>query len=124
MGADIYSPEQVSTHNDPADLWITIDQEVYDLSNFIEEHPGGANSVFKVRLSYLVVFYSLSLVLLTVAGKDASKLFYRYHRKAILNRFKDRLCVGVLGRSAKSVIAKRFFFGIQIGALSNGGARR
>jgi cytochrome b involved in lipid metabolism len=56
MGADIYSPEQVSTHNDAADLWITIDQEVYDLSNFIEEHPGGANSVFKGRLSYLVVF--------------------------------------------------------------------
>ncbi|KAJ6050337.1 hypothetical protein N7499_010271 [Penicillium canescens] len=99
MGADVYSPEQVSTHNDAADLWITIDQEVYDLSNFIEEHPGGAN------------------ILLTVAGKDASKLFYCYHRKAIFNRFKDRLCVGVLGRSAKSVIAKRFFFGIQIGIL-------
>jgi cytochrome b involved in lipid metabolism len=32
---------QVAEHNKPDDLWIIIDNEVYDVSNFKDEHPGG-----------------------------------------------------------------------------------
>lgn len=55
-----FTPADVASHNN-ADkgLYIIIDSSVYDVSNFIEEHPGG------------------SKILKRVAGKDASKQFWK-----------------------------------------------
>jgi cytochrome b involved in lipid metabolism len=39
-----YSLEEVSKHNIATDLWIVVNQEVYDLSEFVNEHPGGTKS--------------------------------------------------------------------------------
>jgi cytochrome b involved in lipid metabolism len=39
-----HSPEEVSKHNHAADMWIIIDREVYGLSQFAKEHPGGMKS--------------------------------------------------------------------------------
>jgi hypothetical protein len=36
-----------------------------------------------------------------VAGKDATKKFKRYHRDAILNKYKAELLVGILDINAK-----------------------
>ncbi|KAJ5601226.1 hypothetical protein N7510_010760 [Penicillium lagena] len=74
----IYSRDEVALHNLAGNLWVVIDQDVYDLSSFKDEHPGGAK------------------ILLGVAGKDASKKFHKYHRIAVLNRYKERLQVGTL----------------------------
>lgn len=38
------SSADVSAHNKPNDLWIIVDDDVYDLSQFQEEHPGGKKS--------------------------------------------------------------------------------
>lgn len=39
-----FSPADVASHNKPDSLWIIVDQDVYDLSNFQDEHPGGKKS--------------------------------------------------------------------------------
>lgn len=35
----------VASHNKANDLWIIVDEDVYDLTKFQEEHPGGKKSV-------------------------------------------------------------------------------
>jgi cytochrome b involved in lipid metabolism len=54
------SAKDVATHKTVEDgLWIIIDNEVYDVTKFIDEHPGGPK------------------ILKRVGGKDASKQFWK-----------------------------------------------
>lgn len=58
--SESFTPAQVATHNTADNgLYIIIDTNVYDVTNFIDEHPGGAR------------------ILKLVAGKDASKQFWK-----------------------------------------------
>eukprot|EP00268_Persea_americana_P024580 TRINITY_DN23_c1_g1_i2.p1 TRINITY_DN23_c1_g1~~TRINITY_DN23_c1_g1_i2.p1 ORF type:complete len:135 (-),score=33.27 TRINITY_DN23_c1_g1_i2:391-795(-) len=59
MGADgkIYTLEDVSKHNNNKDCWLIINGKVYDVTKFLEDHPGGDE------------------VLLSATGKDATDDF-------------------------------------------------
>jgi cytochrome b involved in lipid metabolism len=35
-----FSQADVASHNKPNDLYVTIDEDVYDLTQFQDEHPG------------------------------------------------------------------------------------
>lgn len=35
-----FSASDVASHNKPDNLWIIVDEDVYDLSKFQDEHPG------------------------------------------------------------------------------------
>ncbi|KAJ7593033.1 acyl-CoA dehydrogenase/oxidase [Mycena floridula] len=63
------SREQVAVHNKPDDLWLVIDNIVYDLSRFTQIHPGGLN------------------VLLEHAGQEATEPFFALHRREVLQRY-------------------------------------
>ncbi|EMC94499.1 hypothetical protein BAUCODRAFT_549996 [Baudoinia panamericana UAMH 10762] len=78
-----FSPSDVSSHNKPDNLWIIVDQDVYDLTKFQEEHPGGKK------------------ILQRVAGKDASKQFWKYHNESILKKYQKQLQVGSLDSKPK-----------------------
>lgn len=55
-----FTPADVAAHKTPdKGLYIIIDSNVYDVTNFVDEHPGGAK------------------ILKRVAGKDASKQFWK-----------------------------------------------
>lgn len=55
-----FTPADVASHNNPEKgLYIIVDTDVYDVTEFINEHPGG------------------SKILKRVAGKDASKQFWK-----------------------------------------------
>ncbi|EGV59963.1 hypothetical protein PSN45_002311 [Yamadazyma tenuis] len=41
MSRPSYTCEQVKAHCQPKDLWMIVYNKVYDLTNFIELHPGG-----------------------------------------------------------------------------------
>jgi cytochrome b involved in lipid metabolism len=51
------------------------------------------------------------LVMQTVAGKDATNQFHKFHRGAILNRFRERLMVGTLKGELKEAERSGFGFG-------------
>ncbi|KAG8944970.1 Cytochrome b2, mitochondrial precursor [Tulasnella sp. 424] len=58
--------QEVSKHNKKDDLWVVIRGEVYNLTDFIAIHPGGAK------------------VILQHAGKDTTKIFESIHAKRLL----------------------------------------
>ncbi|KAE9369914.1 acyl-CoA dehydrogenase [Stipitochalara longipes BDJ] len=73
-----FTQADVAAHNKPNDLYIVVDEDVYDLTKFQDEHPGGKK------------------ILTRVAGKDASKQFWKYHNEGILKKYKGKLQVGSL----------------------------
>jgi len=48
--------------------------------------------------------------MMTVAGKDATKQFNKYHRPAILNKYKSALQVGILKSEEKEIKGFGRFF--------------
>ncbi|KAF7183471.1 hypothetical protein CNMCM7691_003670 [Aspergillus felis] len=87
----VYSRQDVSRHNTAKDLWIVIDKEVYDVTQFQAEHPGGEK------------------ILRKVAGKDATDKFLEYHGASILSRYRERSQVGVLKEETKPQEPKKGF---------------
>ncbi|KAJ6080176.1 hypothetical protein N7467_009929 [Penicillium canescens] len=76
--AKTFSKDDVASHSKGDSLWIVIDEDVYDVSRFQDEHPGGKK------------------ILQRVAGKDASKQFWKYHNEGILKKYKGQLQIGSL----------------------------
>jgi len=77
-----FSAADVASHNKADNLWIIVDEDVYDLTKFQDEHPGGKK------------------ILQRVAGKDASKQFWKYHNESILKKYQKKLQVGSLDSKA------------------------
>lgn len=42
-----YSLQDVAKHCTPEDCWVIIHNAVYDVSNYLDKHPGGAGLVLK-----------------------------------------------------------------------------
>jgi cytochrome b involved in lipid metabolism len=40
-----FTVEEVSSHNKPTDLLIIVNEDVWDLTKFQEDHPGGKKSM-------------------------------------------------------------------------------
>jgi L-lactate dehydrogenase (cytochrome) len=40
----LLSTQQVSEHNTPDDCWIVVDNQVWNVTDFLDEHPGGSTS--------------------------------------------------------------------------------
>jgi cytochrome b involved in lipid metabolism len=104
----IYSLQDVSRHSTAKDLWIVIDKEVFDVTEFQAEHPGGERSELSTDRPRTA---SDETVLQKVAGRDATDRFLQYHDASILARYRERLQVGVLveGPEPKKGFLSRFF---------------
>lgn len=77
---------EVAKHNTEDSLWCIIDHRVYDLTDFVDAHPGG------------------SVVLTQVAGQDATADFYNLHRQEVLEKYRDQLCIGTIEGEKPEVI--------------------
>src|ERR1700722_8601187 len=86
MAEKTYTRAEVGQHNSPDDLWIIIDHQVYDVSEFLDAHPGG------------------NVVLQEVAGKDATKDFYNLHRQEVLRKYAS-LRIGTVAGEKPEVVA-------------------
>lgn len=40
-----YTAAEVAVHNNPDDCWIIIDNKVYSVSKYLQDHPGGASAI-------------------------------------------------------------------------------
>jgi alkylation response protein AidB-like acyl-CoA dehydrogenase/cytochrome b involved in lipid metabolism len=72
-----FTYEEVALHNKKDDIWIVVHDKVYDVTRFLNLHPGGAKQ------------------LLGVAGKDATVEFLQAHRPEIINKY-PKLCIGTI----------------------------
>ncbi|GAB7344483.1 hypothetical protein MBLNU457_2320t1 [Dothideomycetes sp. NU457] len=76
--------KEVQEHNTvEKGLYIIIDNGVYEMAGFVDEHPGGAK------------------ILKRVGGKDASKQFWKYHNEHVLKKYQGKLKIGELKEEAK-----------------------
>ncbi|GJJ13155.1 hypothetical protein Clacol_007406 [Clathrus columnatus] len=62
-----YSLQEIATHNSQQSCWVVIDNCVYDVTEFLPEHPGGTNIILKY------------------AGKDATDAFNATHPPGVID---------------------------------------
>jgi len=78
------SAAEVARHNTADDCWISVDGNAFNVTSFLDEHPGGRK------------------ILMGVAGKDASKQFEAFHGPNVLRKHGPRLLVGRVGAKTSS----------------------
>jgi cytochrome b involved in lipid metabolism len=54
--------EELRSHRSPSDAWVSIRGQVYDVTSYLQFHPGGAK------------------ILLASCGRDATAVFDKHHR--------------------------------------------
>ncbi|KAF2399883.1 acyl-CoA dehydrogenase family protein [Trichodelitschia bisporula] len=85
MSSQVYTRDEVAKHNSVDETWIIIDHRVYDVTDFLDAHPGGA------------------VVLNQVAGKDATQAFYNLHRQEVLTKY-ESMCIGTIEGEKPEVV--------------------
>lgn len=70
--------DEVRQHRTLEDGWSVINGVVYNMTPYVRFHPGGA------------------AILKATMGKDATKLFYKYHAWVNVSAMMDRCVVGML----------------------------
>ena len=88
MATQTHTRAEIAKHNNVDDLWCIIDHKIYDLTDFVDAHPGG------------------TVVLQQVAGQDATAAFYNLHRQEVLNKY-ETLCIGTVEGEKPEVIVQR-----------------
>lgn len=99
----LLSTQQVSEHKTPEDCWIVVDNQVWDVTDFLDEHPGGSTSTrtWKIYCFFDKTRLTTSpTVILKYAGRDATKAYSEVHAPSVLktNLQPDKL-KGVLDES-------------------------
>ncbi|KYK60318.1 cytochrome b5 [Drechmeria coniospora] len=79
-----FTTADVGQHKDADNgYWLIVENGVYDLTKFMDEHPGGDK------------------VLKRFAGKNATKAFWKYHSESVLERYGAKYKIGEVGEAAK-----------------------
>mmetsp|Transcript_89898 Transcript_89898/g.159955 ORF Transcript_89898/g.159955 Transcript_89898/m.159955 type:complete len:559 (-) Transcript_89898:102-1778(-) len=71
-----YKVEEVAKHNTRESIWIIVDCRVYDLTNYIDKHPGGP------------------LMIENMAGKDCTDVFANYHSARVYKHMLPPFLIG------------------------------
>jgi cytochrome b involved in lipid metabolism len=74
---------EVAKHSTPEDCWVAVDGGVYNVTDFLDDHPGGKRAI---------TIY---------AGKDATEQFMMVHRPEVLVKHGKEFKIGVVAPSAK-----------------------
>lgn len=85
-----YSSKEVAMHNTRDDLWLTIKDGVYNVTGWVDRHPGS------------------DLPLVGLAGKDASSAFLSFHNPKTVAPLLKVYRIGVLTDYKESPLTKDF----------------
>lgn len=82
----IYTYEEIANHNKPQDSWIAIDGKVYDVSRFVDEHPGGDE------------------IIMDLVGTDATEPFLDIGHSHDALKILKKLYIGDLDKNSTPVV--------------------
>lgn len=77
--------DDVAKHNSQTDCWITVRGNVYDVTEFLEQHPGGSEGSIETHQG-LVYMLTPSIVLLSYAGGDATGAYDSVHMPELIEK--------------------------------------
>mmetsp|Transcript_19543 Transcript_19543/g.67988 ORF Transcript_19543/g.67988 Transcript_19543/m.67988 type:complete len:82 (+) Transcript_19543:83-328(+) len=60
---------EIAKHNTETDCWVVVGDEVYDVTNFMADHPGGKKAI------------------MLFAGKDATEEFDMLHERKVIKKY-------------------------------------
>ena len=49
MADSIVSVQEIKKHSSEKDCWIAVDDVVWDITEFVPNHPGGSDSMYKLK---------------------------------------------------------------------------
>ncbi|KAF7722601.1 hypothetical protein EC973_002914 [Apophysomyces ossiformis] len=79
-----FTVEEVAKHKQDNDCWVVIHDKVYDVTSFLDDHPGGKK------------------VLLKAAGTDATKQFDAFHNPSVLQKLGPKYLIGEIGSAEQA----------------------
>ncbi|KAI8364647.1 FAD binding domain-containing protein [Radiomyces spectabilis] len=71
-----YGKDEVAKHNKADDCWVVVNGKVLDVTNFLDEHPGGKKAI------------------LLYAGRDASEEFNMLHKPDVVEKYAPESIIG------------------------------
>jgi flavocytochrome c len=71
-----FTPEEVAKHNKKDDIWVIVNGQVLDVTNFLPDHPGGEKAI---------ILY---------AGRDATEEFNMLHDPKVIPRYAPDAVIG------------------------------
>ncbi|KAI9469803.1 MAG: cytochrome b5 [Benjaminiella poitrasii] len=84
MSLKVFSLDDVLKHNSKQDLWLVVHDKVYDITEFVLEHPGGEE------------------VLLDEAGKDATEAFEDIGHSDEAREMLEQYLIGTLDEASQT----------------------
>ncbi|KPV75396.1 uncharacterized protein RHOBADRAFT_43902 [Rhodotorula graminis WP1] len=79
-----YTLEQVAQHASADSAWVVVEGGVYDVTSFLDDHPGGKK------------------ILLKHTGKDATEQFHKMHPRKVLEKVAVQFLIGKVGDATGS----------------------
>jgi alkylation response protein AidB-like acyl-CoA dehydrogenase len=73
-----FSKSEIANHNTEKSCWLVIDNVVYDVTKFLNSHPGGRG------------------VILSLGGRDVTSEFYDFHSRDVLEKYAPKLAIGIV----------------------------
>ncbi|KAF3431606.1 hypothetical protein FNV43_RR26337 [Rhamnella rubrinervis] len=74
----LFTMQEASQHNTKDDCWVVIDGKVYDMTSYLDEHPGGDD------------------VVIAATGKDATEEFEDAGHSRSARELMENFCIGEL----------------------------
>ncbi|KAF4677399.1 hypothetical protein FOZ63_025921 [Perkinsus olseni] len=88
MSQKSYTAAEVAAHNAEGDCWVIIGDEVYDVTEFLPDHPGGKKAI------------------LLFAGKDATEEFDMLHERRVIKKYAPKAHKGKLAKGDERFVDK------------------
>jgi len=78
-----YSMEEVEKHKKPDDVWVVVNGQVLDVTEFLPDHPGG------------------KMAIMSFAGRDATEEFNMVHDSDVVEKYAPETVIGTLAPKSK-----------------------
>lgn len=90
------SYSEVNKHNSPTSCWVVINGEVYDVTSFLDVHPGGRQAILKVAGKDARYVHQTLFSITNLFSLLYSRIFAPIHPPGVLETWPDVIKIGIV----------------------------